>query len=105
MWWAPSWAALEKESVHVERKNAEAGVKVLVHAVCTLAFDVASVGAQVLCHQELPMCLAARHVRPYGDVEDVAVCSIGQVELLLVAQGEVLVPEKVRKVRESRVVL
>ena len=33
MWWAPGWAALEKESVHVERENVEAEVKVLVHAV------------------------------------------------------------------------
>ena len=98
MWWAPGWAALEKESVHVERKNAEAGVKVLVHAA-------ASVGAQVLCHQELPMCLAARHVRPHGDVEDVTACSVGQVELLLVAQGVSLVPEKVQKVGETGVVL
>ena len=51
------------------------------------------------------MCLAARHVRPHGDVEDVTACSVGQVELLLVAQGVSLVPEKVQKVGESGVVL
>ena len=67
--------------------------------------DLASAGAQVLCHQELPMCLAAGHVRPHGDVEVITACSIGQVELLLVAQGVSLVPEKVQKVGESGVVL
>ena len=98
MWWAPGWAALEKESVHVEHKDAEAGVQVLVHIVV-------NVGAQVLCYQEPPMCLTARHVRPHGDVEYITACSIGQVELLLVAQGVSLVPEKVQKVGESGVVL
>ena len=58
-----------------------------------------------LVYMTIPMCLAARHVRPHGDVEDIAASGISQVELLLIAQGISLVPEKIQEVGECRVVL
>ena len=51
------------------------------------------------------MSLAPRHVSPHVDVEDVAARDVGHVELLLVAQGIALVPEKVQEVGEAGMVL
>ena len=64
-----------------------------------------SLSAQVLALPVLPVSLAPGHVSLHVEVEDAAAREVGRVELLLVTQGVSLVPEKVQKVGEARVVL
>ena len=51
----------------------------------------------VLAHSVLPTRRAARHVRPHVQVEVVAAQVEGEIELLLVAEGEALIPEQLYK--------
>ena len=61
--------------------------------------------AQVLSLPVLSVGCASGHVGLHVEVEDVAAGEVSCVELLLVAQGVSLVPEKIQKVREARVIL
>ena len=69
------------------------------------AGSLASVSTQVLTLPVLPVALAPGHVGPHVEGEDVATGEVGHIELLLVAQGISLVPEKVQEVGEAGVVL
>ena len=71
----------------------------------TLAGSGSRVGAEILLHPELPVGLTAWHVRPHVEGEDVPSSNVGQVELLLVAQGIAFLPQEVQKEGEARVVL
>ena len=61
--------------------------------------------AQVFTLPVLPVGRASGHVSLHVEVEDAAAREVGCIELLLVAQGVSLVPEKVQKVGEAGVVL
>ena len=61
--------------------------------------------AQVFTLPVLPVGHASGHVSLHVEVEDVAAGGVGCVELLLVAQGISLVPEKIQEVREAGVIL
>ena len=67
--------------------------------------NLACVCAQVLALPVLPVVLAPGHVGPHVEGEDVAAREVGHIELLLVAQGVSLVPEKIKEVGEAGVVL
>ena len=61
--------------------------------------------AQVLTLPVLSVGRTSGHVSLHVEVEDIAAGGVGCVELLLVAQGVSLVPEKIQEVREAGVVL
>ena len=71
----------------------------------TLADGRVSAQTLVFLHPHLSACEVARHVRPHVEVHVVALQVVGEIELVLVAKNEALLPEQLHELGEAGVVL